>query len=341
MYMIASQIYKQLLKSKYLPILVVGGNDIITEATQACSRFANWKGTMTGQNLYDMYPVEELRYLMYRHKKANIEKSEGFLTIPVPMGRVVFAFVEVFSLSEYEDTYLLLFHDVTDSFEAQMMLESTMELSEEMFLCLDSNERVLYSTEVAAETFGFSSRSQLQGIHYRTFLPRWAGHELIDKAFEALHCDEKYEAEFERVREGITHSYWICAVTIHVKNTRVGYIFEIKETNERKEKQEHRDEKLRRNKLNETKFERAEYFYINEEQYKGSSYWKLILELKQAVNCYEYVRANEYLERLIMLAPEQDVKALQEVQNEIGELRYNQAEKILSKILERKENKEE
>lgn len=244
---------------------------------------------------------------------------------------------------------MLIFHDLTEAYQAQMVLEAHLTISDDIFMFFDHLDHLLHCSEKAAHLFGFSSRREVLGLHYTTLMQGKVNLNALEGVIEKLHRREGYLG-YMSVREYDSNQFYeLSAFHVNLQTLPVGYVllFKVLDTATDMEDIKYEeglpDEREREtdNLYGEADMLResqsGEYLYgdhtmLDEET--ASLYWESkeckerLRELARAIKYYEYIEINRLLESLCVLAPGKYLEVLQGIQKAIMNLDYEKAMSI-------------
>lgn len=253
--------------------------------------------------------------------------SEKLFSLERKNQRMGWYYVECLTLNENTSrNYGFLFHDKTESVQAQMVMEAYFTVGSDVFLFLDSKDRVLECSKQAAKVFGFLGREEALGMHYTTFLNGKLSQTVINQVFEQLNRGGRYKKMVELSYLGKVSYYELQAYKVIVKGKNHGAVLLFKEEKRQLPFLSMLEEEV----PYEEKREKSKEVVVK--GLEGTAiYEKELIKLKNALKRYEYMEINELLERIYMIAPREDYGILEQMQEEVMEFHYEEAMKYFCK----------
>lgn len=229
---------------------------------------------------------------------------------------------------EEEEQFVLIFHDVTESYQAQMILQANLTLSNELYIFFDTNGCLLQCSKAAANVFGFLGRMDAMGVHYRTFLTGKLTSKEIDNMIEVIEHKQSYHSNVELSYLGNKVVYEWKVFNVILKEVRTGFamvfskqlgVFPVEQF-------------VKEEVTYEKPISFKEYQREVPVEYKTKEYERQMEKLEQALRQFDYLEINELLERLAMIAPEEVCDILQKIQEEVMEFQYEKASALFYSI---------
>lgn len=175
---------------------------------------------------------EKLRELMESHRRKAVNEkgtvySESLVPIVSKRKVIFWCIVEMVTGDGHE---VLYFHDRTESYQAQMILESAMMLQSDLFIFFDTRECVLQCSEEAVRIFGFPNRLETFGLHCSTFFHNRLQEGVLSDMLQSLDEGKRYEGSSKIKYKGETKYYAIRAFNVMMKDKKAGLAVCLKET---------------------------------------------------------------------------------------------------------------
>lgn len=325
--------FRFIFDSENIAGIIINSSYEIQEVSNGCvKRFHLSPEKLLIDSLFDIFNNPRLEELIHSHVYGRRRSSRQL--VPIHVARTVsWNDVEIFSLGAKEEPYyLLLFHDCTECYQLQTVLETLLTMSTEFFLFFDQKNRILHCSECAARLFGFSGQVEALGVHYSTFLYEKIKSSTVNEAFLAARERRSYNADVEFTWSGKTKRYELQVLSVCIKSEWIGTVlyFSPKNMEEKITEEEFLSEGQRQ--LVEEKYE----FSVLAEDQKTfdtfKDYEQELKRLEENLYQYAYIEINDLIERLIMIAGEADGQILQQVQNYVGEFEYERAIKEFLKM---------
>ena len=267
------------------------------------------------------------RFLKFqRDKGTRLECIISHVTFGEFMG---WSRVEVISL-ENGRGYLFIFQSLTEAYQAQMVLEAQAMLSDDIFMFFDNSDRILHLSQKAAQLFGFSSGKEAMGVHYSTLMKGKLNIKEVEEVFEQLHQQDAYLGYIMLQQQENNVFYELSGFHVNLREDSVGYVLLFKGINasvlpsyEPNKNQIMLKESVEVGTVyqdEDPEYVETTALFWNSRECKAG-----IMELKEALNRYEYIVINNLLERIIVLAPEKPYEVLQNIQNAIINFEYEKA----------------
>ncbi len=282
------------------------------------------------KSLYDIINSEGLKSNLMRLLVGNLTRDEFIISYFNFSGNVGWNRVEASRLEE-NGNYFLIFHDLTEAYQAQMIMEAHSMVSDDIFLFFDQRDYVLQCSEKAARVFGFSSGREAMGVHYTTLMYGKVNLSEVEKVFIKLHQQEgEGYLGYISLQQEHNSFYEISGFHVNLRAVSVGYVLLLKLLGEdfyiSPNSLEEKDIIKENSNLDSgyvkynTVHADTSYLYWNSKECKEG-----LQNLKKAIEHYEYIEINELLEQIIVLAPEKPYAVLQNIQKAIMNLEYDTA----------------
>lgn len=299
---------------------------VVDSAGSVTFRNNQWRETF-GEEENPVHTSASIGEFFRTHCLSGTLCSEKLFSLERKDHRIGWYYVECLTLNENASrSYGFLFHDKTESVEAQMVMEAYFTVGSEVFLFLDSKERVLECSKQAAKVFGFLGREEALGMHYTTFLNGKLSKTVINQVFEQLHIVGRYKKMVELPYLGRVSYYELQAYKVMLKGRNQGAILLFKEEKRQLPLLSMLGEEVQYEEENE---KREEVVVKGLEE--AAIYKKELVKLKNALEQFEYMEINELLERIYMIAPREDYLILEQIQEEVMEFHYEKAIKCFGK----------
>lgn len=219
--------------SRYIAYIELDEKEIVVSCSKAfLELFSISTEQLEGVPVHQLLRSEELQNLLISHREKKMAnrafaQSEGLVSIVSKRKVLFWCIVEVITKNGHDIVY---FHDRTESYQAQMILESAMMLESDLFLFFDTRECVLQCSEEAVRIFGFPNRLEAFGLHCTTFFHNRLEEGILSDLFETLEEGNRYEGT-SRVRyKGDYKYYEIRAFNVMMKGKKAGMAVCLKET---------------------------------------------------------------------------------------------------------------
>ncbi len=315
--------------SRYVAYITVNNDaNIITASRAFLERFSLSVEQMQGKAVYELLESEDLKMLWEEHqakrKDANGSvQSENRVPIEGKRKAVFWFLVEI--VTEEGETSLY-FHDRTESYQAQMILESSLMLQSDVFVFFDTRECVLQCSEQAVRIFGFSNRLETLGVHCSTFfhnrLPQGVFHDM----FTALEEGARYEQEIVLSYKGAEKYYSMRAFNVKMKNRKAGIAVCLKERTKTEYYLVQKEIAMLRSGESPYLLPTMEERF---ERFKEMDQAKLEQKLHLALQGYEYNEAMCMIEYLLRFGEEEGRERYQKAKGNLEAFCYEQAEECL------------
>lgn len=346
-----NEIGKQLAMSGRLAVAVIDVQGGLIEVNQTFLYHFVEEGVLGGEEkLYDLINSIELQNKMKEVLKKREDRSEVVFPYCKQNNSVLWFRLEILYIDN-KNTYMLLFHDLTEAYQAQMVLEAHLTISDDIFMFFDHHDHILHCSEKAANLFGFVSRREVLGLHYTTLMQGKVNVNIMEGVFEKLHRREGHLG-YMSVREYDRNQFYeLSAFHVNLQSISVGFVLLLKpldtaiieeddlryengllrETGEGPKESYGENVSLRESQM-------AEYLYGRQnmlDEETANLYWnskeckERLKELTRAIQYYEYIEINTILESLCVLAPREYLEVLQNIQMTIMNLDYEKAMSIL------------
>ncbi len=280
------------------------------------------------KSLYDIMISEGLKSNLMSLLEGNFTKDTFIFSYFNFSGNVGWSRVEASRLEE-NGNYFLIFHDLTEAYQAQMIMEAHSMVSDDIFLFFDQRDHVLQCSEKAAKVFGFSSGREAMGVHYTTLMYEKVNLSEVEKVFIKLHQQEGYLG-YITLQQEHNSFYEISGFHVNLRAVSVGYVLLLKLLGEGSyispnsiEKKDIIKEDADLDSVYfkyDTVYADTSYLYWNSKECKEG-----LQNLKMAMEHYEYIEINELLEQIIVMAPEKPYAVLQNIQKAIMSFEYDTA----------------
>ncbi len=279
------------------------------------------------KNLCDLIDSTELKNLLELIRRKG-ERTEFTFFYSVPLISICWVRVEATKLQD-DTGYLLIFYDLTEAYQAQMIMEAHSMVSDDIFLFFDNNDYVLHCSEKAAKLFGFSSGREAMGLHYTTLMQGKANLNELEELLLKLHQQEGLLGYLTLKNQKSNSFYEFSGFHVNLRTVSMGFVllFKVLENNPIHHDQRLEEVVLREESLsycsNDDKdlhYEDTISLFWNSKECKEG-----LIELQRALEHYEYIEINKWLERMIVLAPKGPYTVLQSIQNAIIKFEYEKA----------------
>ena len=317
--------YKAIFSSHLVACAVIDEKGYVKKMTKAMlERFYIKTEILRTRTLFEVLASEELKDSVETHRKVGEYASRHLIAILSKRQAYVWNYVEVITLKEgMEETYyMLLFQDCTESYQAQMILESSLTLSKEAFIFLDNMGCLLQCSKEAVRVFGFPNRVEALGMSVYSFFGNQVEKKAVDMMFEELRDGRAVKREISVKVKGSYKVYTMHAFNVVVKGKQTGIAICLWS--------DHTERPLVTQDKIESEFEKigAE---TEEKQavFCESSYIEVLQELKEALLFYDYVYALEITEYLYGISRNQNRDMFYRIKKEIMAFRYEKALSIL------------
>lgn len=211
--------------SRYIAYVKIDQKGIVTTCSKAfLERFSLSMDELRDRPVCKVLASEALEQALMVHRKkeeeaAGLVQSESLLPIIGKNKGMIWCIVEIVSKNGEE---ILYFHDRTESYQAQMILESVMMLESDPFLFFDTQGCVLQCSEEAVRIFGFPNRLETFGLHYTTFFHNRVQEGILKEMFHTLEQGMCYESTASVRYKGEMKQYEIRAFNVMMKNKKAG-----------------------------------------------------------------------------------------------------------------------
>ncbi len=275
-------------------------------------------------DLIDGAVLEKLWQLIRRKG----DRTEFEFSYPIHSDSICWARLEATKLED-DSGYLLLFYDLTEAYQAQMILEAHSMVSDDIFLFFDNKDHVLHCSEKAAKLLGFSSGREVMGLHYTTLMQGKANLGEIEALLMKLHQQEGYLGYLTLKNVQSNSFYEFSGFHVNLRAVTMGYVllFKALEKTAFSHEQATKEVVLREqsqgyssNYDNDLHYEDTISLFWNSKECKEG-----LIELQRALEHYEYIEINKWLERIIVLAPRGPYSVLQSIQDAIIHFEYEKA----------------
>lgn len=321
--------YKAIFKSHLIACTIIDKNGFVKKITKAMlERFSISIQRVKEESLLHILDCEALTEFVLGHMKESEEKeslqgASALVAIKGSKERYLWNQVELTPISTDEEiTYLMIFHDCTESYQAQMILESNLTLSGEVFLFFDNNNCLLQCSEEAVRIFGFPNRLEAMGMYYTTFFRNHLSLSVLDEVFQTLKDGRSIVQEVAVKYKGVYEKYELQAFNVMVKQLKSGMAICLHKVNvdapymleEPKQSYESRIEPYL-----------LEMASKNCHAWEEKEYVEVLSILRKSMEVFDYIRACEVVTYLLTVAPENERLLLGEVKKEVMRFQYEQA----------------
>ena len=281
------------------------------------------------RSIYKLIKSKELKEKLVRVIDIGQKRSEFVFSYSIYSENICWSRVEAFRLDEVP-SYLLLFQDLTEAYQAQMIMEAHSMVSDDIFIFFDHSDHILHCSEKAAQVFGFSSGREARGVHYSTLMHGKASIKEVEEAFYKLHNQEGYLGYLSLQQQGSHNFYELSGFHVNLRNVSVGVVLLLKAlppSSYHSIAPIEKNEFLRESEGSDSAYRSHHFTYSD----TASLFWnskdckERLQELHKALERYEYIEINKLLERIIMLAPKESCEVLQNIQNAIMSFEYERA----------------
>ncbi|MDO5519356.1 MAG: PAS domain-containing protein [bacterium] len=326
--------YQAVFRSQLIACAVIDAKGMAKKVTRALlERFSLSIEEVRSTSLLDLLDCSALCEFVKEHRKREEEQraartSLELVAIHSKRGIFLWNQIEITTLTNQksQEEYLLIFYDCTESYQAQMILESSLALSSDVFLFFDNKNCLLQCSEEAVRIFGFPNRIEALGMHYTTFFQNRLSLGLLGELFQTLGEEKSFVRDVAVKYKGAYEQYELqafnvmvksiksgIAVCLHKRNREETYVLERQDQGYEKRIKPYVDKILGR-KMN---------------VWEKKAYTDLVKELRQAIESYDYMKAAEILTYLLTLAPSNEQVLLKQVKQEVLLFRYEQALQML------------
>ncbi|MDO5292202.1 MAG: PAS domain-containing protein [bacterium] len=326
--------YQAVFRSQLIACAVIDSEGMVKKVTKALlERFSLSIDQVREKPLAALLECSTLSDFFTEHKKRKEEQksaraTQGLIAVHSPRGMFLWNQVEITTLSdnEREEEYLLVFYDCTESYQAQMILESSLALSSDVFLFFDNRNCLLQCSEEAVRIFGLSSRIEALGMHYTTFFQNRLSLSMLGELFQTLAEGKSFTRDVAVKYKGSFEQYELQAFNVMVKSIKSGMAVSLRKRNTEETYLLGKQEKGYESRIKP---------YIEKIMGKQVDVWEkrnytdLIKEARQAMATYDYMKSIEILAYVLTIAPSNEVVLLKQVRQEVMLFRYEQAIKML------------
>lgn len=328
--------YQAVFRSHLIACAIIDNKGVIKKITKAMvERFAISMEEIKGQSLLHILDSDTLTEFVNSHikeceKRKTVQSESALVAIKGRKARYLWNQVEITSLGG-EDGYLLIFHDCTESYQAQMILESSLALSKEVFLFFDNRNCLLQCSEEAVRIFGFPNRIEALGMHYTTFFHNCLSEELLNELFQTLEEGKSFLRAVSVKYKGAYESYELEAFNVMVKHLKSGMAVCLHKKEEGETyllmEQNNSYDYRKQTELSECEEDDFEEW----EEKEKEEVWN---DLRESLENFHYVQAEEITRYLLREASSQERVFLEELRKELLMFRYEKAISLLEVYIE-------
>ena len=324
-----NRLWNHLLQSESLAAVVIDGDARIKHCNNGFLHlFAILAERYEQQSLFELINSNELQENLLKLTGSIFTSLEFVFSYSI-FNNICWSRAEVINLKE-DEGFLVLFYDLTEAYQAQMILEAHSMVSDDIFIFFDHKDHILHCSEKAAQVFGFASGREAMGIHYSTLMNGKTSMKEVEGAFRQLHQQEGYLGYITIWQQGSNSFYELSGFHVNLRNVPVGYVLlfkaleaDAKYSSSFKESQEvlceSENQNSGYNSYNITYADTSSLFW-NSKECKEK-----LCELQKSLERYEYIEINKLLEQIIVLVPKEPYVVLQNIQNAIMGFEYERA----------------
>ncbi len=307
--------------SDLLASILIDQNYTILTLSEAAKKYFQFTVSMLGERLDTFGEFEPVLKHLYHHISSQNLKTIEVACLYPSTYRMTWCYVEIITVNAKELRYVINMTDMSEAYQAQMLLEASMELGTDLFLFLDMNEKVLYGSEALAHLFGFEGRRNMIGIKQQTFLHHYIPKDYIMEAIVSSRSGKEYKKQLTIVTNQKAEDYLFQLMLIRVRGIESGYVIFLQ-----RQYPEYNEDSLENSYLQSSisSYRQATMPLIREQrQYEIN---EMMMELLyEHLAAYEYDKVLYLIEELLNKASGYDSEYLRRIKKEVKLFNYDNA----------------